>query len=260
MPPRCGCCGERALEGLDLSPRGDFSWADPAMRARSSARPPWRGHAHTGSRVRSGPRRGYPAHRTVSPRGPPGPPDPGVPHRGHAHVDTVPPNPARGPCRRRGAEPPAAGPGRLHPPGRPGDLHMAAAGAEDPAPRRADRPRGDGRDRRPGAAVPRPAAAGAVRGERPLDRVRGQHLPAQGPQGRRLPARTDPRGAVRPHGQGPVLVLQGPAGHPLPDPEQVPRRGPSAGGDPARPRVRHEGRVLLRHRRRRAAEELRPAA
>ena len=48
--------------------------------------------------------------------------------------------------------------------------------------------------------------------------------------------------------------------HPLPDPEQVPRRGPSARGDPARPRVRHEGRVLLRRRRRRAAEELRPAA
>jgi prolyl-tRNA synthetase len=38
--------------------------------------------------------------------------------------------------------------------------------------RRADRPRGDGRDRRPGAAVPRAAAPRALRGDRPLDRVR----------------------------------------------------------------------------------------
>ena len=34
------------------------------------------------------------------------------------------------------------------------------------------RPRGDGRDRRPGGALPGAAAAGAVRGERPLDRLR----------------------------------------------------------------------------------------
>ena len=45
----------------------------------------------------------------------------------------------------------------------------------------------------------------------PLDRVRRQHLPAQGPQGRRLPARADPRGDVHAAGQGPVLVVQGPA-------------------------------------------------
>ena len=33
----------------------------------------------------------------------------------------------------------------------------------------------------------------------------------QGPQGRRLPARADPRGDVHPAGEGPVLLLQGPA-------------------------------------------------
>ena len=46
---------------------------------------------------------------------------------------------------------------------------------------------------------------------RPLDRVRRRHLPAQGPQGRRLPARPDPRGDVHPRREGPVLVVQGPA-------------------------------------------------
>ena len=38
----------------------------------------------------------------------------------------------------------------------------------------------------------------------------------------------------------------------VPDPDEVPRRGAAAGRDAARPRVRDEGLVLLRHRRRRA--------
>ena len=100
---------------------------------------------------------------------------------------------------------------------------------------------------------------GAVRGERSLDRVRRQHLPPQGPQGRRLPPRPDPRGDVHPRGQGPLLVLQGPAAVDLPDPDQVPRRGPSAGRPAARARVRHEGLLLVRHRRGRARQDL-PAA
>ena len=37
-----------------------------------------------------------------------------------------------------------------------------------------------------------------------------------------------PRGDVHPSGQGHVLLLQGPARHPVPDPDQVPRRVPSA--------------------------------
>ena len=40
-----------------------------------------------------------------------------------------------------------------------------------------------------------------------------QPVPAQGPQGRRLPARADARGDVHPAGEGPVLVVQGPAAH-----------------------------------------------
>ncbi len=80
--------------------------------------------------------------------------------------------------------------------------------------------------------------------------VRRRHLPAQGPQGRRLPARAHPRGDVHARGEGPVLLLQGPAGLALPDPDQVPRRGASPRRHAARPRVHHEGLLLLRHRRR----------
>ena len=62
----------------------------------------------------------------------------------------------------------------------------------------------------------------------------------------------DARGDVHPRGEGPVLVLQGPAAVDLPDPDQVPRRGAAARRPAARPRVRHEGLLLLRRRRRRA--------
>ena len=138
----------------------------------------------------------------------------------------------------------------------PGHLHLAAARPAGAAQGRADRPRGDGRDRRPGGALPGAAAPRALRGDRPLDRVRRRHLPAQGPQGRRLPARSHPRGDVHPAGEGPVLLLQGPAALALPDPDQVPRRGPAARRPAARPRVRDEGLLLLRRRRRRAGRVL----
>ena len=48
------------------------------------------------------------------------------------------------------------------------------------------------------------AAQGVVRRERPLRRVRRPALPAQGPQGRRLPPRPHPRGDLHPGRQGPV--------------------------------------------------------
>ena len=118
--------------------------------------------------------------------------------------------------------------------------------------RRAHRARGDGRDGRAGGALPGAAAQGALRADQPLDRVRRRHLPAQGPQGRRLPAGPDPRGDVHPARQGPLLVLQGPAAVDLPDPDEVPRRGAAARRAAARPRVRDEGLLLLRRRRRRA--------
>ena len=52
--------------------------------------------------------------------------------------------------------------------------------------------------RRAGGALPRAAAPRALRGDGPLGGVRRRHLPAQGPQGQRLPARADPRGDVHP--------------------------------------------------------------
>ena len=178
--------------------------------------------------------------------------------RDHAYVGAVRPHPARGPRRRRGAEPPLAGPGRLRSPGGTGHLLLAAAGLQGAAQGRGHRPRGDGRDRRPGGSLPRAAAEGAVRGHRPLDRVRSEHLPAEGPQGRGLPARANARGDVHPAGEGPVLLLQGPAGQPLPDPDEVPGRGAPPGRNSARPRVRDEGLLLLRCRPGRTAEVLRP--
>ena len=151
---------------------------------------------------------------------------PTEPSRGHAHVVPVPANPSREPGGRRGPEPPAPRPGRLHPPGEPRHLHLAAARPEGAAPRRADRARGDGRHRLAGAALPRAAAPRALRGLRALDRVRRRHLPPQGPQGRRLPPRADARGDVHPRRQGPVQLVQGPPPVDLPDPDEVPRRGP----------------------------------
>ena len=97
--------------------------------------------------------------------------------------------------------------------------------------------------RRAGSAVPGPAAARALRAHRPVDRVRRRHLPPQGPQGRRLPARPHPRGGLHPARERPLLVVQGPAADDLPDPGQVPRRGASPRRAPARPRVHDEGRA-----------------
>ena len=92
-----------------------------------------------------------------------------------------------------------------------------------------------------------------------MERVRRRRVPAQGPQGQRLPARSHPRGDVHPRGQGPVLLLQGPAGLALPDPDEVPRRGASPRRRAARTRVRDEGLLLLRRLRRRSRGLLRGA-
>lgn len=126
-------------------------------------------------------------------------------------------------------------------------LELAPAGQEGARQHLARRPRGDGRHRRTGSTASRAAAPGAVRGQRPLGGVRRPAVPPQGPQGRRLPAGPDPRGDLHPGRQGPVHVLQGPAGDALPDPDEVPRRGQAALRRAARPRVPDEGLVLLRH-------------
>ena len=166
------------------------------------------------------------------------------------------PNPARGPGRRRGRQPPPARARLLRPPGRPRGVHLAAAGPADAAQDRGHRAPGDGRHGRPGGPLPGPPAGRALSGHRALGRLRPHPVQAPRPQGRGLPAGPHPRGDVHSRGQGPLLLLQGPAGHRLPDPDQVPRRGPPPRRHHPRPRVRHEGLLLLRHRRRRPGRRL----
>ncbi len=76
-------------------------------------------------------------------------------------------------------------------------------------------------------------------------------------RGVRPPARPHPRGDVHAPGEGPVLVVQGPAALAVPDPDQVPGRGAAPGRADPRPRVHDEGQLLLRRRRRRAGPLLR---
>ena len=68
----------------------------------------------------------------------------------------------------------------------------------------------------------------------------------QGPQGRRILPRTDPRGGGDRPGPPRDQELPPDADQPLPDPDQVPRRDPPPLRPDARPRVHHEGRLLLR--------------
>ncbi len=195
------------------------------------------------------------------PRNPADPPPPRRYPRGRAHADVhpLPAHAARRPGRRGGGQPPAARAGGLHPSCRAGRVLVAAARLPGAAQGRAGRPRGDGADRRAGGPLPRAGPARALRGDGPLGRVRRQRVPAAGPQAPGLPARPHARGDVHAPGEGPVLQLQGPAPVAVPDPDQVPRRGPAPRRAAARARVRHEGLLLLRRRRRRSRAEL-PAA
>ena len=133
--------------------------------------------------------------------------------RGPAHVDAVPPHAARGPGRRGGAEPPAAGPRRLHPPGgaRAATPGCRSAGAST---RKVERIVREEMDAMGAQEVHFPALLPRepYEAQRPVDRVRRRHLPAAGPQGRGPPARADARGDVHAAGEGPVLLVQGPAG------------------------------------------------
>jgi ATP-dependent Clp protease, protease subunit len=138
-----------------------------------------------------------------------------------------------------------------------GHAHLAAAGQPRLPQRRAHRPRGDGPAWAPRRCTSRRCCRASPTRLRSLGGVRRHAVPAAGPARQRPPARADARGDVHAAGQGPVLVLQGPAAEPLPDPDQVPRRGAAARRPAAGPRVRDEGLVLLRRRRRRPGRVLR---
>ncbi len=174
----------------------------------------------------------------------------------HPDVRVVLAHAARRPRRRRSRQSQAVDPRRLRPTDRAWALQLVATRPAGAAQDRAGRARGDERDRRPGDPVPGPAAAGALRDDQPVDRVRRRHFSASGPPRQRLPAGPDPRRSLHLDGQRGVQLLQGLSADALPNPDQVPRRGASARRHPARPRVRHEGLLLLRHRRRRPQERL----
>ncbi len=129
-----------------------------------------------------------------------------------ADVEPVRAHAAGGPRGRRGAEPPAARPRRLHPPRRARHLHLAAARAcgccatsrgssarrwTPSAPRSCQFP----------ALLPREPYEASNRWTTYGDSI----FRLAGPQGRRLPARPHARGDVHARGEGPLLLLQGPA-------------------------------------------------
>ncbi len=116
-------------------------------------------------------------------------------------------------------------------------------------------PRRDGQDR-PGVPPPRPQSQGSLGGQRPLDRHGRQHVPPQGPQGRRALPRHDPRRDHDRHRPQGAAQLQAASPDLVPDPDQVPRRAPPQVRPAARPPVHHEGRLLLRHRRGRSRRQL----
>ena len=159
-----------------------------------------------------------------------------------ADVDPVPAHPARGPGRRRGAEPPPAGARRAtsagpRPASSPGCRWAAGCCATSSASSARRWTRWARRRCTSRRCCPREPYEATGRWTEYGDNI----FRLQGPQGRRLPARPDARGDVHAPGEGPVLVVQGPAAVALPDPDQVPRRGAAPGRAAARPRVRDEG-------------------
>ena len=221
-------------------PRAPARAAYTATAARPSGEPSW-----AGGRARAGPKAVLSTRFGLAAR----------PRFDHARRQRFPccacpaarPHPARGPVRGRGARAPAAGEA-VRAPGGPG-IHtwlplgfLVFRNVEH-------RAKEDGAGRGPGRCTSPPCCPASPTEARSLGRVRRQPLPPQGPAGGRPPAGADARGDVHPAGQGPVLVVQGPAPFAVPDPEQVPRRGPSPRRTAAGPRVHHEGRVLVRRRR-----------
>ena len=144
-------------------------------------------------------------------------------------------------------EPRAADPGRLHPSGRRGHLLPADPRQAGGRQNREDHPPGDGPHRRAGGPLPGGAAPGAVGRVGPL-RERGQRAAAlYRPHRPRDAFGDDPRGGGRPPGPHRGEELPEIPLYDLPDPDQVPRRGPAPGRADPGAGVHHEGRLLLPH-------------
>ena len=150
---------------------------------------------------------------------------------------------------RRDREPPAHDPRGHGAPARGRPLHVAAARPSRAAQDREHRARGDEPGGSAGGADARRAARGAVAGVGPLGPVRaGAPAPAR-PSPARLLRRTHPRGGDHRHRAARDPELPPAPPQPLPDPDQVPRRGPPALRRHALARVHHEGRLFVRPRR-----------
>ena len=216
---------------------------------------PSSGRVRPRSASREGPR--HTARRWITWAGSPGGPARGGSRDRPSHVLAVPAHPARGPGGRRGAEPPAARAGRVHPAGRPGIFTWLPLGLR--VLRNVERIVRDemdpiGQELLFPALLPREPYDASGRWTEYGDNIFRLH-DRKGADYLLGPTHEE----MFTLGQGPLLVVQGPADLALPDPDKVPRRGPPSRRAAARARVRHEGLLLVRHRRRGPGEVLRRA-
>ncbi|CAA9569108.1 MAG: Prolyl-tRNA synthetase, bacterial type, partial [uncultured Thermomicrobiales bacterium] len=173
-------------------------------------------------------------------------------------ADVIPlrPDAPRGAGGRRAAQPQAAAARRLRAAARRRHLQPAPARLPGGPQGRSDHPRGDGRDRRPGAADASGPPGRALEGDRPLPgrRPRADPLPGSGRAGHG--PRDDPRGGR--HRPGPLRDQLLPPAPPdrLPPPDEVARRAARPGRADPGPRVHDEGLVQPRPRRGRARHRL----
>ena len=134
-----------------------------------------------------------------------------------------------------------------------GPLVVHAARLQGAPQGRADHPRGDGGDRLAGVVRARADADRAVGGDRP--RQDPGDVPRQGPGRAQVRPAAHARGDVHLPCEG-APELQAAAAVLVPLPDQGSRRAASARRPAPRPRVHHEGLVLVRPRRGRARRQL----
>ena len=174
----------------------------------------------------------------------------------HASFGAVLHEPARRSRRRGDAVAPTPRPRRLRPAARFGAVFPAAARLPRQQAGRAGHPRGDRPDRRAGDGDAGRPPGRRVAAQRSLRVSGARNGPLQGPRRTRHGHRHDPRGSGRRAARRHRPLVPPAAGHPLPLPDQVPRRAALARRVDPRPRVRDEGLVQLRPRRGRARPEL----
>ncbi len=165
--------------------------------------------------------------------------------RPHAHQSVPALDPQRNPIRCSGHQSPTHAACRDDSQAGVRSLHLDADGAACAAKGRGHRSRGNEQGRRPGSADAGHSTSRALAGVRPLGAVRPGAAASEGPPQSRILCRPDPRRGHHRPGTQRASQLQAAADQLLSDPDQVPRRNPSALRPHARPRVPDEGRLLL---------------